>query len=534
MNDLFMDFLTILLPTYFFFYMAVALFARNRKSLLNRIAALLMLSFLFYFLGEYIKTSLLPQYQMQIVLYGSGPMLLLIICFLVHLCVLMGRPVTTPMVRWLPVIYASPFICLFIMLFSQDHRVLFNANVTDGRSPLAPMLLFLTLFFVAGYILLSVIILAYSWYRTTETKSRIILRSLLISLFLLFAWFMAVTVFLQSRFFTSREAMIFYFIGYLLWAMALRHLVTKYDILPDYRQLFHILFKSAPTAILLLDKKGNVKELNPQAQLLFKHYPVQDIPELLSADGAIHVSERLALFFQERRAEAAQWEISLNNPDKGHLDLMAWLEKVEESDDELIVMHLTDVTSMKDTERKLLESERNYKYLAHHDSLTGLWNRAAIREQLLQKIAKQEPFALVLIDLDNFKLINDTYGHVSGDRYLQHIAALLQQHAQADELIGRLGGDEFVMVIPGGNESGIYEELQRRLFPLLNNAYCSDLIKLPITFSAGVSLYPTHAADLTSLLRKADEAMYAVKKSGKHEISIFSGAPKKVDQDPKK
>jgi|GEM_PF-3400372 len=534
MNDLFMDFLTILLPTYFFFYMAITLIARNRNSLLNRIAALLMLSFLLYFIGEYIKTSLLPQYQMQIVLYGSGPMLLLIICFLVHLCVLIGRPVTAPLVRWLPVIYASPFICLFIMLLSKDHRVLFNANVTDGRSPLDPMLLFLTLSFVAGYILLSVIILAYSWFRTTEAKSKVILRSLLLSLFLLFAWFIAVTILLQSRFFTSREAMIFYFIGYLLWAIALRHLVGKYDILPDYRQLFHILFKSAPTAILLLDKKGNVKELNPRAQLLFENYPVQGIPELLSTDGAMHVSEKLAVFVEGSRAEAAQWEISLNKPDKGHLDLMAWLEKVEESDDELIVMHLTDVTSMKDVERKLMQSERNYKYLAHHDSLTGLWSRAAIQEQLQHKIAEQEPFALVLIDLDNFKPINDTYGHVTGDRYLQHIAALLQQRGEADDLIGRLGGDEFVMIIPGMIESAIYEEAQRRLCPLLNNTYRADGIELPITFSAGISLYPAHADDLTSLLRNADDAMYAVKKSGKHEFAIFSDDPKNADKAPNK
>lgn len=253
MNELFMDFLTILLPTFFFFYMAVTLIHRNMKSMLNRIAALLMLAFQFYFLGEYVKTSLLPQYQMPIVLYGNSPMLLLVICCLVHLSILIGSPATSSFKRFLPFIYAAPYVLWLVFLVTKDHRVLFNAAVTDGRSPLDPLFLLFTVLLIAGYILLSVIILAISWYRVKVVKHRQVLRSLLLSLFLLFAWFVFVTSILQSKVVTARNAMILFFIGYLVWAVALRHLVGKYDIMPDYRKLFHFLFKSAPTAILLLD-----------------------------------------------------------------------------------------------------------------------------------------------------------------------------------------------------------------------------------------------------------------------------------------
>lgn len=439
MNELFMDFLTILLPTYFFFYMAITLINRNKKSKLNRIAALLMLAFLFYFLGEYIKTSLLPQYQMEIVLYGNSPMLLLVICFLVHLCILIGSPITSSLKRWLPFIYAAPFVLLIVFLITEDHRVLYNAAVTDGRSPLDPLFLLLTVLFVAGYILLSVSILVVSWYRSQEAKRKKILLSLLFSLFTLFPWFILVTSVLQLQFLTSRNAMILYFIGYLLWAVALRHLIGIHDIMPDYSKLFHILLKSAPTAILFLNQKGEIREMNPRAKQWCEGIPTHNLLSHFQFDDRQSLGGILAFFLQQKESEA-QWEVRMYNPNKGYLDLIMGLDLIEEADEELFVMHLTDVTSLKNIERKLLDSERSYKYLAHHDSLTDLYNRAAIQEQVQQKIAGREWFALTLIDLDNFKPINDTYGHLVGDLYLKHFAYILKNYGQPDDIIGRVGG----------------------------------------------------------------------------------------------
>lgn len=522
MNELFMDFLTILLPTYFFFYMAITLINRNKKSMLNRIAALLMLAFLFYFLGEYIKTSLLPQYQMQIVLYGNSPMLLLVICFLVHLCILIGSPAASSLKRWLPFIYAAPFVLWIVFLITEDHRVLYNAAVTDGRSPLDPLFLHLTVLFVAGYILLSVSILVFSWYRTQEAKQRKILRSLLFSLFTLFAWFVFVTALLQLEFLTSRNAMILYFIGYLLWAVALRHLVGKHDIMPDYRKLFHILFKSAPTAILLLDQKGAIREMNPRAKQWCEGIPIHDILSHFQFEDRLNIGDRLALFLQKKEKEA-QWVARMYNPNKGDLDLIMGIDLIEEADEELFVIHLTDVTSLKDTERKLLESERSYKYLAHHDSLTDLYNRAAIQEQVQQKIAGREMFALTLVDLDNFKLINDTYGHLIGDLYLQHIACILKDHAQTGDFIGRIGGDEFVLIISCMDESSdLNHVVNSRLSLLSKSPFKHEGIEIPVSFSAGVSLYPRDASDVTTLLKNADEAMYSVKRAGKNRISVYT------------
>ncbi|WP_138493615.1 GGDEF domain-containing protein [Paenibacillus pinistramenti] len=523
MNELFLDFITILLPTYFFFYMAITLIHRNRKSMINRIAALLMTAFLFYFLFEYLKTSLLPQYQMQLVLYGSAPTLLLVICTLVHLSILMGGTITLPLTRGLPAVYAAPYLLWAVFLVMKDHRELYNVNVTDGRSPLDPLFLLLTLIFVAGYILFSAVLLAVCWYRSEETKRKRIYRSLLLNLFMLFVWFIIITALQQTGLFTTRVAMIFYFINYFLWAAILRHLIGKHNIMPEYRKLFHILFESAPNAILLLDTKGTIKEMNPRALQWFEGIPAEDIPGLFEFKEGITVEELLHLFLQGQ-TQVSQMEVQMHNPPREHLDLIMGIDRIEGANEELFVMHLTDVTSLKDTERKLLESEQSYKHIAHHDPLTDLYNRAAIQELLLQKAADQEPFALVMVDLNHFKPINDTYGHLVGDLYLKHIANLLTYKIQLPgDFIGRIGGDEFLLILPYTSGNTMDQEVTGRLSALEKNPFVYKGREIPISFSAGLSVYPRDATDIHTLMILADEAMYKVKRRGRRGETSSQG-----------
>lgn len=196
------------------------------------------------------------------------------------------------------------------------------------------------------------------------------------------------------------------------------------------------------------------------------------------------------------------------------------LELIEETDEKLFVMHLTDVTSLKVAERKLLKSEQNYKYLAHHDSLTDLYNRAALHELLQEKITRRERFALILIDLDNFKPINDRYGHFVGDLYLKHIAHMLENGSSPDDLIGRIGGDEFVWIISSMDENSELDRVvDTRLSLLQKTPFMYKGIEIPILFSAGVSQYPRDAKDIASLLKAADEAMYTMKRARKNGIS---------------
>ncbi|WP_411346257.1 diguanylate cyclase domain-containing protein [Paenibacillus sp. WLX1005] len=520
MNALFMDFLTIQLPTYFFLYMAITLLYRNRKSKINRIAALLMMALVMYFLFEYLKTSLLPQYQMQLVLYGSAPALLLFVCTLVHLSVLLGDQLTRPLRKWLPLVYASPYTLWLCFLLGWDHHLLYNEHVTDGRSPLHPTYLLMSITFIIGYIFISALLLAYSWLRSKEPRRKVIYRSLLLNDFQLFGTFALITTLLQSGVIITRVSMIFYFIGYLVWAMRLRHLIGKYNIMPDYRKLFQILFESAPNAILLLDLKGNVKEMNPRAQRWFADVPVEQIPAQFELDNGQNLQQLLSSRLDQPQS-GEHLEMRMNNHGQTNLDLIAGMDRIAGANEDLVVLHLTDVTSLKETERRLIQSEQNYKHSAHHDALTGLYNRAAVEEQLQFKIASNERFALVMIDLNHFKPINDTYGHIVGDQYLQYIAQQLRTLAQKPgDLIGRIGGDEFVLVLSCPEHVDISLMVQTRLSLLDDKVFRQDDLNIPVSFAAGLSVYPEDAPDIIGLLRYADQQMYNRKRQ-KHLDTVL-------------
>ncbi len=171
---------------------------------------------------------------------------------------------------------------------------------------------------------------------------------------------------------------------------------------------------------------------------------------------------------------------------------------------------------------RLSDRQRDLKQQAAHDSLTALPNRTELFQRLADRINNdsQQRFAVLFIDLDRFKMINDTLGHHYGDRLLREVASRIQRELPTGIDLGRFGGDEFLMIVhPISAAAQSAEAVARALqepFELANR-------KVLITCSIGISHYPDHGSDPAGLIQHADTAMYHAKSSGRNRFAVYSG-----------
>jgi diguanylate cyclase (GGDEF)-like protein/PAS domain S-box-containing protein len=180
----------------------------------------------------------------------------------------------------------------------------------------------------------------------------------------------------------------------------------------------------------------------------------------------------------------------------------------------------SDISQLKQTEAEL-------EYLAHHDPLTRLANRRLLMSQLEYGLKaahrKQERLALLIMDLDRFKDINDSYGHLIGDELLQLVASRLSHRLRESDLVARLGGDEFAVLMQGISHPEDAAMLASDIIQTLNEpSQLQDGLELQVGTSIGISLYPEHSTTAETLLQHADTALYQAKKEGRGRFCYFS------------
>ena len=186
--------------------------------------------------------------------------------------------------------------------------------------------------------------------------------------------------------------------------------------------------------------------------------------------------------------------------------------------------HVVDVTPLKKLERALEAARARAEELATHDFLTGLPNRVLLEDRLSQAIAsaarRDQMIAVISIDLDNLKAVNDAYGHAVGDSLLVEVAARLGRSLRASDVVSRLGGDEFVLVAPEIQSMAQVETLAGRMLALIEQPACVDGVQLVPAVSIGVAMYPRHGTNPETLLERSDGALYAAKKRGGSQYAM--------------
>jgi diguanylate cyclase (GGDEF)-like protein/PAS domain S-box-containing protein len=183
------------------------------------------------------------------------------------------------------------------------------------------------------------------------------------------------------------------------------------------------------------------------------------------------------------------------------------------------------------TERK--KAEQRIAFMAHHDALTGLANRAALVQRIDEAAARQrrsgEPFTLLLLDLDRFKQVNDTLGHLAGDALLTETAGRLRSLLRETDVLARLGGDEFAIIQGGGtNRHEAAMSLAERIIAMIGTPFHFDGNDITIGASIGIALAPEHESNSDTLLKMADLALYRAKSAGRNGYCFFDPEMSKV------
>ena len=283
----------------------------------------------------------------------------------------------------------------------------------------------------------------------------------------------------------------------------------------EMERLFHDLAETAADAILLADAGGRVRYANPAAQ------------RLLGRSREELVGLAVARLFAQLPERPGRWEGEALRPDGQPVPVEAAVSRMPTAGGFLDTYVLRDLTERKRFEQQLA-------YLADHDPLTGLFNRRRFAQELERELARarhlDEQGALLFVDLDRFKAVNDQLGHRAGDELLARVSALLRAHLPPTAIVGRLGGDEFGVLLPrcdAEQARAVAEQILERLRrhrPVIGGQ------ALALSASIGIARFPQNGFSVDDLLVGADTAMYEAKEAGGDRVQL--SAPERIGASP--
>jgi diguanylate cyclase (GGDEF)-like protein/PAS domain S-box-containing protein len=290
----------------------------------------------------------------------------------------------------------------------------------------------------------------------------------------------------------------------------------------EHELTLRVLFAEARDAMLICDPAGRIVVSNQAAQALLGHpaaelanLTLQDIRAPAEGDDTFPFVDGNALM---RRHDGSMAEVSMRLQTLTYCGAPACL------------VTLCDLRDRRQHEERLA-------YMANYDSLTGLPNRSLFRDRLAQAMERARrsnaPMALMFLDLDRFKVVNDSLGHEVGDRLLQHVAEVLTSSLRKIDTVGRqvardpftlsrLGGDEFTVIVESVMNVEHAAMIASRLLEALAVPFVVGEEELHISASIGISMYPTDDVDLDGMIRHTDMAMYRSKSLGRNTYSFFS------------
>jgi len=297
----------------------------------------------------------------------------------------------------------------------------------------------------------------------------------------------------------------------------------------DGLRLAATVFDSSPEAIIITDAHARIVKVNQAFTEITGYQPEEVVgknPRLLSS------GRHLALFYEAMWSNligTGQWEGEILNRRKSGEIYPSWLTLSAVKDDQGKINNFVGI-SVDITMRK--EAEERLSFLANHDALTGLPNRILFSDRLQHAMARAHrdilQMAILFLDLDQFKNINDTLGHTMGDSLLQSVGDRLLRHIRESDTLARWGGDEFILLLEKIRSAEEAVQVAQRILRVFAVPFTLDGHEISVTASIGISMFPQDGREVQNLLKNADAAMYCAKELGRNNYQFYTARMQKV------
>ncbi|MES9958611.1 MAG: diguanylate cyclase [Sedimenticola sp.] len=303
-----------------------------------------------------------------------------------------------------------------------------------------------------------------------------------------------------------------------------QQLALTRDALSTQERLFRDVIDAAQDGIMVTDPEQKIRIINPA----FSEMTGYDQGDLVGKTPSIFRSGHHDQTFFDQMwqsiEEHKRWrgEIWNRRQDGSVSPELVSISTIEDESGELThyVGIFTDISTQK-------ASEQRYQAMAYHDPLSGLPNRLLLMDRLQQAIhtaeRQEEMVAVLFMDLDGFKQVNDSAGHEAGDLLLQEIAERLKSAVRKEDTVARMGGDEFTMVIRGAEDRKVLEGIAEKIIAGINEPVEIAGERFTVGVSIGISRYPVDSKDPDGLVCQADAAMYEAKKQGRNRFIHYQG-----------